>query len=85
MKIASLFVAGLALLSIAAANAAPAAPDNTAVKPGNVGCGVSSGAQGSGCRNVLGFKTYSECLENRMQRGWRQGESGAYCASLGLK
>jgi hypothetical protein len=82
MKATSFFVAGLALLSIAVANAAPA---NTGVKPGVVGCSISSGAQGSGCPNVLGFKTHKECLENRMERGWRQNESAAYCSSLGLK
>jgi len=89
MKASLLFAAGLA---IAVSSIAPghAAPVNAAAStsPGNggtpIGCSVSTGVIGR-CVNFLNFKTYDECLENRLKVGWRINESWGYCMSLGLK
>jgi hypothetical protein len=85
MKATLFFAVSLALLSIAVASAAPAVPPYAVEsKPGGiVGCGISTGAQGSGCPNVLGFKTHKECMENRMEHGWRTNESAGYWLAWG--
>ncbi|HEX9210191.1 MAG TPA: hypothetical protein VF901_06755 [Bradyrhizobium sp.] len=74
----------LATLSIAPVSAAPVA---AAAKTGGgpfVGCSLSGSAV-QNCRNVLNFKSYDECRNNRMERGWTGVESGYYCRALDLK
>jgi hypothetical protein len=73
-----------AVLSIAPANTAPVdAAAKTSNGPG-VGCSLS-GAAVANCRNVLGFKSYYECRDNRLERGWNGTESSYYCRALDLK
>ena len=88
---ASVFLlAGLTILSISSANAAPkaAAAPTFPMKVSSVACSVSGGGFGSypsGCRNGANFKTYNECKEAGVKRGWRHEDMGWYCSGLGLQ
>jgi hypothetical protein len=85
---ASVFALGsLIILSITSAHAAPKAP---AAPPtaSSVACSTSGGGFGSypsGCRNGANFKTYNECKESGVKRGWRHEDMAWYCSGLGLQ
>jgi hypothetical protein len=88
MKASVFALGGLIILSITAANAAPkpaAAPTTLA---SSVACSTSGGGFGSypaGCRNGANFKTYNECKESGVKRGWRHEDMAWYCSGLGLQ
>ncbi|MDI3561984.1 hypothetical protein [Bradyrhizobium sp. Arg816] len=90
MKASFFLLAGLTILSISAASAAPkaaAAPiSETKVSP--VACSTSGGGFGTypaGCRNGANFKTYDECKQSGVKRGWRHEDMAWYCSGLGLQ
>ena len=90
MKASVFLLAGLTILSITSANAASnaAAAPASATKVSSVACSTSGGGFGtypSGCRNGANFKTYNECKEAGVKRGWRHEEVGWYCSGLGLQ
>lgn len=89
MKASAFLFAGLTILSITSANAAPAAATNptSATKVSSVACSTSAGgysAYPSGCRNGANFKSYVACKEAGKKNGWREEEVGWYCTGLGL-
>jgi hypothetical protein len=54
----------------------------------SVACSTSGGGFGSypsGCRNGANFKTYNECKESGVKRGWRHEDMAWYCSGLGLQ
>ncbi|PIT00259.1 hypothetical protein TSA1_05385 [Bradyrhizobium nitroreducens] len=90
MKAPVFLLAGLTILSISAANAAPKSTDASisATKVSSVACSTSGGGFGSypsGCRNAANFKTYNECKESGVKRGWRHEDMAWYCSGLGLQ
>ncbi|WP_454650704.1 hypothetical protein [Bradyrhizobium liaoningense] len=90
MKASVFLLAGLTILSITSANAAPkvAAAPTSATKVSSVACSISGGGYGTypaGCRNGANFKTYNECKEAGVKHGWRHEEAGWYCSGLGLQ
>jgi hypothetical protein len=87
MKASVLLLAGLTILSITSANAAPKAAPPPAPKVA-VACSVSGGGFGtypSGCRNLANFKSYNECKQSGVKLGWRHEDMGWYCSGLGLQ
>ena len=83
-------LAGLTILSITSANAAPKAAiaQYSAVASNSVSCSVSVGGFGtypSGCQNAAHFKTYNECKESGVKRGWSHQDMAWYCSGLGLQ
>ncbi len=83
-------LAGVTIFCMASANVAPksAAAPSSAVASNSVACSISGGGFGtypSGCRNAANFKTYNECKESGMKRGWRAEDMGWYCTGLGLQ
>jgi hypothetical protein len=80
MRASLLLLAGLTVLSIAPANAAPA----TKTQPW-VGCSISAGTYSSTCRNPANYKTYNECKAAGTKVGWKDTEIAWYCSSLALK
>jgi hypothetical protein len=83
-------LACLTISSITSANAAPktAAAPSSAVASNTVACSISGGGFGtypSGCRNAANFKTYNECKESGVKRGWRHEDMAWYCSGLGLQ
>lgn len=90
MKVSALLLASLTILSITSATAAPkaAASQSSAAKATPVACSISGGGFGtypSGCRNWANYKTYNECKEAGVKRGWRHEDMGWYCSGLGLQ
>jgi len=64
----------LTILSITTAHAAPkSAASSPAAKVNPVACSISGGGFGtypSGCRNWANYKSYNECKEAGVKRGW---------------
>lgn len=88
MKASVFLLAGLTLLSISAANAAPKAAATPEMKVSSVACSTSGGGFGTypaGCRNGANFKSYNECKEAGVKRGWRHEDMAWYCSGLGLQ
>ncbi|HEV2156155.1 hypothetical protein [Bradyrhizobium sp.] len=90
MKASVFLLAGLTILSISAANAAPKATGapTSEVKVSSVACSISGGGFGTypaGCRNAANFKSYNECKESGVKRGWRHEDMAWYCSGLGLQ
>ena len=88
MKAPVLALGGLIILSITSANAAPKAPAAPPTAASSVACSTSGGGFGSypsGCRNGANFKTYNECKESGVKRGWRHEDMAWYCSGLGLQ
>jgi hypothetical protein len=86
MRTSVFLLAGLTILSITSANAAPQAASPPAVTPvSSVGCSLSSGGYLRGCRNTANFKTYEECKQAGVKRGWRHEDMSLYCSGLGLQ
>lgn len=90
MKASVFLLASFTILSISAANAASKAADAPppAVKVSSVACSTSGGGFGSypsGCRNAANFKSYNECKESGVKRGWRHEDMAWYCSGLGLQ
>ena len=86
----ALLLTALAAFSITSAVAAP----KTVTSPGNqlasssVACSTSGGGFGSypsGCRNGANFKSYNDCKEAGVKRGWRHEDMALYCSGLGLQ
>ena len=83
-------LASLTILSITSANAAPkaAVAPSSAVASNSVACSISGGGFAtypSGCPNAAHFKTYDECKESGVKRGWRHQDMAWYCSGLGLQ
>lgn len=89
VKASVCLLAGLTMLSLTSANAAQnAAAPTPATKVSSVACSTSGGGFGtypSGCRNGANFKTYNECKESGVKRGWRHEDMAWYCSGLGLR
>jgi hypothetical protein len=90
MKASILLIAGLIILSTGSANSASkaAAAPPPATKVSSVACSVSGGGFGtypSGCRNAANFRSYNECKESGVKRGWRHEDMAWYCSGLGLQ
>jgi hypothetical protein len=93
MKIASLFVAGLAvaILSNASAHAAQGISDTSSFPTAHAPwVGYSwNGFSYVGCRNRgpggVPYKTYTECMESGQKNGWRINESAPYCSAISYK
>lgn len=88
MKGSVLALGGLLILSITSANAAPKATVAPTTAASSVACSTSGGGFGSypsGCRNGANFKTYNECKESGVKRGWRHEDMAWYCSGLGLQ
>jgi len=90
MKASAVLLASVTILSITSASAAPSAATHaaTATKVNSVACSTSGGGFGSypsGCRNGANFKTYNECKEAGVKRGWRHEDMAWYCSGLGLQ
>jgi len=67
-------LAGLAVLSIAPANAEP------------LRCNAMSWRFSAvPCRNVLNFPNYAACGDKVRAIGWRENDIWWYCSNLGLK
>ena len=86
MRTSVFLLAGLTILSIASANTAPqAATPPSATPVSSVGCSLSAGGYLRGCRNTANFKTYDECKQAGVKRGWRHEDMALYCSGLGLQ
>lgn len=90
MKASVFLLSSLTILSITSAGAAPktAVAPTSATKVSPVACSISGGGFGtypSGCRNWANYKTYNECKEAGVKRGWRHEDMGWYCSGLGLQ
>lgn len=86
----ALLLTALIACTITCAVAAP----KTVTSHGNqlasssVACSTSGGGFGSypsGCRNGANFKSYNECKEAGVKRGWRHEDMAWYCSGLGLQ
>jgi len=88
MKASVFALGGLMILSITSANAAPKAMAAPTTAASSVACSTSGagfGSYPSGCRNGANFKTYNECKESGVKRGWRHEDMAWYCSGLGLQ
>jgi hypothetical protein len=90
MRASVFLLAGLTILSISAASAAPkgASASISETKVSSVACSTSGGGFGTypaGCRNGANFKSYNECKESGVKRGWRHEDMAWYCSGLGLQ
>lgn len=86
----ALVLATLAVFSITSATAAPktAAVPGDRIASSSVACSTSGGGFGtypSGCRNGANFKSYNECKEAGVKRGWRHEDMAWFCSGLGLQ
>jgi hypothetical protein len=75
MRASLLLLAGLAVLSIAPANADPPR------------CNAMGWPRFSAvpCKNVLNFKNYADCADKVSAMGWTGTDIWLYCSNLGLK
>lgn len=90
MKVSLVFAVSLAIAasSIASANA----DDRRTIRTGpaespttGLGCSVGVWPAFAACKNVYGYKTYSDCHSDAIKMGWRGNDIWWYCSSLGLK
>ncbi|MGT2435278.1 hypothetical protein ACU4GH_04640 [Bradyrhizobium betae] len=86
----ALLLTALAAFSITSAVAAPkmATSSGNQLASSSVACSTSGGGFGtypSGCRNGAHFKSYNDCKEAGVKRGWRHEDMAWYCSGLGLQ
>jgi len=90
MRVSFVFALSLA---IAASTIASANPYDRRTAPSGHNIAIASGSGCSGgvwpafahCKNVFGYKTYSDCHSDAIKMGWRSNDIWSYCSSLGLK
>jgi hypothetical protein len=87
MKVASLFVAGLAFvtLSMTAVNAGPRKPIIPVEAINECNLNLGPGLSAAPCKAAPGVVNYADCTKYGRDRGWDPRDAWWYCSSVHFK